>query len=509
MNVSFHWPVILHASQCIQIKECAAFFYIVDFRAVLHDIRKITYQQKRGKADHGCMDVDTRGMEQRKYGSAGRHMGQSLYDFCRRYQKQQLLDEWDPARNLPLTPQTVSYGSHARVWWRCKNRHSWTAAVYARSAGAGCPYCAGRKVMAGYNDLASMYPTLARQWDQEKNLPLVPVDVSAGSQRPVWWRCEKGHSWRAAVRSRVAGCGCPVCARRRLAPGENDLASTYPALAKQWDAEKNGALTPRDVMPGTEKKVWWRCQNGHSWRASVSTRTYAGSGCPYCMGKLVLPGFNDLASQRPELAAQWDAEKNGALTPEQVTPTSNRKAWWRCERGHSFQAVIASRTNGSGCPYCTGKKVLAGFNDLASLEPKISAEWHPTLNGALTPQMVTTGSRKKVWWECAYGHVWKAAIYPRTGRQKCGCPVCAGKVHVAHGAVFLGAETENRDMETVEMQKQNDRPAAGETSPYERCVLCGAETDIRRDTPVSLRSGYIEGGGQLCRSCWQRLYGEK
>ena len=129
MNVSFHWPVILHASQCIQIKECTAFFYIVDFSAVLHDIRKIMYQQKRGKADHGCMDVDTRGMEQRKYGSAGRHMGQSLYDFCRRYQKQQLLDEWDPARNLPLTPQTVSYGSHARVWWRCKNRHSWTPAV--------------------------------------------------------------------------------------------------------------------------------------------------------------------------------------------------------------------------------------------------------------------------------------------------------------------------------------------------------------------------------------------
>ena len=141
----------------------------------------------------------------------------------------------------------------------------------------------------------------------------------------------------------------------------------------------------------------------------------------------MLPGFNDLASQNPVLAAQRDAERNGTLTPQQVTLTSNRKAWWICEKGHSFQAVIASRANGTGCPYCTNKKVLAGFNDLATVEPRIAAEWHPTLNGSLTPEMVTAGSRKKVWWECPLGHVWKAAIYSRTGKKKCGCPVCAGK----------------------------------------------------------------------------------
>ena len=135
-------------------------------------------------------------------------------------------------------------------------------------------------------------------------MPLVPADVSAGSQRSVWWRCEKGHSWRAAVRSRTVGSGCPICAGKQLSLGENDLAALYPALAKQWDAEKNGRLTPRDVLPGAEKKVWWRCERGHSWRAAVSSRTRAGGGCPYCAGKQVLPGFNDLASQRPELAAQ-------------------------------------------------------------------------------------------------------------------------------------------------------------------------------------------------------------
>ncbi len=354
-------------------------------------------------------------------------MRQSLSEYCRLYRKQTLLDEWDTERNEPLTPQTVTYGSHVSAWWRCPNGHEWRAAVYTRSAGSGCPYCAGRRVLVGFNDLATQHPDLARQWDYRRNVPLGPADLSAGSQRSVWWLCDRGHSWRAAVRSRVAGCGCPVCAGRQLLVGENDLATLYPELAKQWDPTHNGELRPQDVLPGTEKKVWWICERGHRWRAAVSSRACAGSGCPVCAGKQVLPGFNDLASRDAALAAQWDTEKNGRLTPQSVTPTSNRKVWWLCERGHSFQAVIAARVNGTGCPYCTNKRVLPGFNDLATVAPQIAAEWHPTLNGGLTPETVTAGSRKKIWWQCAYDHVWKAAIYSRTGRQKCGCPICAGK----------------------------------------------------------------------------------
>ena len=193
-------------------------------------------------------------------------MRQSLYAYCRQYRKLPLLDEWDAARNLPLTPQTVTYGSKRAV----------------------CPYCTGRKVLAGYNDFASVSPALAQQWDYRKNMPLVPADVSAGSQRSVWWRCEKGHSWRAAVRSRTVGSGCPICAGKQLSLGENDLAALYPALAKQWDAEKNGRLTPRDVLPGTEKKVWRRCERGHSWRLVQDPR---GERLPLLRGKTGAAGL--------------------------------------------------------------------------------------------------------------------------------------------------------------------------------------------------------------------------
>ena len=98
--------------------------------------------------------------------------------------------------------------------------------------------------------------------------------------------------------------------------------------------------------------------------------------------------------------------------------------------GHEWRAEIVDRTRGTnGCPYCAGKKVLEGFNDLATLEPQVAAEWHPTLNGALTPQKVTAGSSRRVWWICGEGHVWRTAISNRTNlRKRTGCPVCAGNI---------------------------------------------------------------------------------
>ena len=100
-----------------------------------------------------------------------------------------------------------------------------------------------------------------------------------------------------------------------------------------------------------------------------------------------------------------------------------------CALGHEYAAVIGLRTQrGNGCPCCAGRKVLPGFNDLATVEPQIAKQWNPTLNGALTPEMVTTGSHRKVWWQCPNGHSWKAVVYSRTGSGKSGCPMCDGRV---------------------------------------------------------------------------------
>ena len=279
------------------------------------------------------------------------------------------------------------------------------------------------------NSLAEHFPFLVKEWDMEKNFPLDPSELSSGSHRKVWWRCGKGHTWLAEVKSRTGGSGCPFCANRSIAAGENDLGTTHPALAAQWCETRNAGLTPSDVVPGSHKRVWWRCEQGHEWRAQISSRAKGGAGCPVCAGRKVLVGVNDLATLAPEIAAQWNDEKNGPLKPTEVTRSCNRSVWWRCEKGHEWKAPVSSRTERLlGCPYCSGRRVLAGFNDLATICPEIAAQWYQPLNGTMTPQMVTAGSRKKVWWECSCGHVWKAVVSSRTGRQKCGCPICAGHV---------------------------------------------------------------------------------
>lgn len=353
----------------------------------------------------------------------------NLLDYCRQQGRQELLTQWDTERNGPLTPGDVSYGSHRRIWWKCEKGHSWLSVVYSRVGGkTGCPYCAGKKPQPNRLTLAEKNPEIAAQWHPEKNLPLTPDKVRSRDDRKVWWQCEKGHSWQAQIRARVAGTGCPVCSNRRIIPGINDLATRYPELVEQWDQEKNGPLTPDQSVPGKRLKVWWKCEKGHSWKATIESRS-AGRGCPVCAGKQVVTGDNDLASAFPEIAAQWHPEKNGSLAPGDVTPCSNRRVWWLCDKGHDYESIVAHRTRSlTGCPYCSGKKVLPGFNDLATCRPEVAEQWHPTLNGTLTPAMVTVGSHRKVWWLCPDGHVWKAVIHSRAASQRCGCPVCAGVV---------------------------------------------------------------------------------
>ena len=356
-----------------------------------------------------------------------RIMKESLYEFCPTNGLQQILEEWDTEKNAPLTPNDVSRGSKRALWWRCRKGHEYRTRVDTRVMSGGCPYCAGRKLLPELNSFAAVRPALTKEWDAERNGELTPWDVSWGSRRKVWWKCSKGHSWRTAVVQRTAGYGCPICTGKTVAVGENDLAACFPEVAAQWDTEKNAPFTPQSVTAYSNKKAWWCCEKGHSYMATVASRTVRSTGCPYCAGKLVLPGYNDLATLRPELAAQWHPTKNGTMTPQQVTAGSKKKVWWVCEKGHEWAAPIYSRMEGCGCPYCMGKRLLPGFNDLGTVRPDIAAQWHPTLNAPLTPRDFFPGTASFAWWICQRGHVWKARIGDRCrGRGK--CPICSGRI---------------------------------------------------------------------------------
>ena len=120
--------------------------------------------------------------------------------------------------------------------------------------------------------------------------------------------------------------------------------------------------------------------------------------------------------------------KNGKLKPEHVLAVSSKRVWWKGKCGHEWQSPIAYEVLSGKCPYCSGMRVLAGFNDLASKNPEIVRSWDTEKNGKLTPQMITAGSSKKVWWICDKGHSWKSSVVSRTRKdKKCGCPICGNR----------------------------------------------------------------------------------
>ena len=136
--------------------------------------------------------------------------------------------------------------------------------------------------------------------------------------------------------------------------------------------------------------------------------------------------FFSLGQAFPALAEEWHPNLNGDLTSEQVTGGSKKKVWWLGACGHHWDAVVYSRAAGSGCPYCGNRRIGFG-NDLETQFPEVAATWHPTLNGARTPDQVAPRSNSKAWWLGACGHPWEAVVANRTNKIRSGCPYCANQ----------------------------------------------------------------------------------
>jgi DNA-directed RNA polymerase subunit RPC12/RpoP len=335
-----------------------------------------------------------------------------------------LMRQWDYAKNGDVLPEKFTAGSGYKAWWVCKMGHSWQTSINKRHQGTGCPYCTNRLVLKGFNDLKTLNPELALQWNYKKNGALTPEDVTSGTHRKVWWSCSEGHEWEAVVVSRVAGeHGCPYCAGLRAIKGVNDLETLRSDLASQFDSKKNQDISLSEIAIASNKRLWWLCDKGHSWQATANTRQK--SGCPVCAGKAVLAGYNDLQTLNQTLAAEWDYDKN-TLKPTEVTLTSGKRVWWRCSKGHSWITAVAHRKHGSICPYCSGRTAITGENDLATVRPDIAAEWDYDKNGDYTPEQFLPQSGKAFWWKCKHGHSWKVPIQQRYIGT--GCPYCAGQI---------------------------------------------------------------------------------
>ena len=461
-----------------------------------------------------------------------------------------LAKEWNYEKNNGLPPTDVMPNSVKKVWWKCSKGHEWQATIDSRNRGNGCPYCSGRYAIKGKNDLQTVNPALGKEWNYDKNDGITPVDVTANSNKEAWWKCSKGHEWKAIIANRNKGVGCPICnserntsfpeyaivfylkkygldvihsyrekgyeldvyipskkigieydgsfwhenkvkkdleknrkckkdgiklyrIREELPPlnnssidyivkedrkelskilkvilseiigitvdidlkrdsisienlrdyieKENSLLFSNPEVAKEWDYEKNGKLKPEHFAANSNKKVWWKCSNGHEWQAAIGTRN-KGHSCPYCSGRFAVKGENDLQTVNPTLVKEWNYEKNNGLSPTDVMHNSGKKVWWKCSKGHEWQARIQHRNNGIGCPYCSGRFAVKGKNDLQTVNPSLAKEWSYENNNGLLPTDVMPNSHKKVWWKCSKGHEWQAIIANRN--KGSGCPEC-------------------------------------------------------------------------------------
>ena len=415
-----------------------------------------------------------------------------------------LMKEWDYEANGGLNPREITVGSHKKVWWKCpKCGYKWLQAIMDRTrkrSPAHCPCCTSRVIVKGVNDLASQNPERAKDWHPTKNGTLTPEMVTVQSDRIVWWKCPKCEGeWQTKIHSKR---GCPHCLHKPSV-GIDDLATLYPEIAKEWHPTRNGNLTPRDVKPKSNKKVWWLCPNNHEYCARIGERTRKnGTNCPQCYKvnqtsfpeqaiyfyvKTLFPnainrykapflGAMELDIYIPEYSI--GIEYDGEIWHKQEKETRERKKYQICKDNGIYLIRFKEGKKkdyaqvADSCYFipnlsknmklferfinyllhtldCSIERILNNPNhifiksydidikrdeikireqyqakikdSIAELYPDIAKEWHPTKNGLLTPFDCKAGSAYKVWWKCSHcGYEWCTSVSKRTlGGHKC------------------------------------------------------------------------------------------
>lgn len=216
----------------------------------------------------------------------------------------QTLEQFNPALADQLVDQSlrsIARGSDKKVQWRCPvdSRHVWWASPMNRTASknaTGCSVCNGKTVIPGVNDVATTHPKAAALMVDKK----LRTKLTGSSNKKVEFWCgnPKHDHWTAPL-SNVArqGTRCPQCSGRRPVSGRSDLATTHPKLAAEL-VDQSLATT---LKPGSNASVLWQCSVNpdHTWKATPYSRTTKKTGCPYCSGRRIVPGVNDLATTHP------------------------------------------------------------------------------------------------------------------------------------------------------------------------------------------------------------------
>ena len=214
----------------------------------------------------------------------------------------------------------------------------------------------------------------------------------------------------------------------------NSLVELRPDVVLDWDYDKNFPLVPEMFGINSNDYAYWKCHKcGEEWRTTIIHRAgKRNSGCPVCAQEKKGKSFTkrrveergSLAENNPELAKQWHPNKNGDLTPFDVTEKRFEAVWWLCDKcGHEWEASPNNRAKGVGCPACSGRVPIKGVNDLKTVNPKLADDWNYEKNGDKQPEEFLPNSGQVVWWKCKKcGHEWEREI--RARNKGSYCPNC-------------------------------------------------------------------------------------
>lgn len=323
----------------------------------------------------------------------------------------QLISEWNDERSI----YDFSDGSGYKANWLCPDfRHQWNTQIRNRTTkGIQCHVCSGYKILAGFNDLGTIYPHLQKEWDSKKNAKEIS-EYSKSSSAEVYWVCRKQkepHSYLLRIDHRIREVGCPYCSGKKVLIGFNDLGTTHPHLINEWVDER--AIDT--ITAGSHYEAKWKCPEGHVYQLRVNARTRKyEQGCSYCTGRKVLKGHNDLGTTHPHLIDEWADERD----IETVSAGSEYVAKWQCsDHKHSYSMMINNKCKGQQCSYCAGKKVQVGFNDLGTTHPHLVDMWADELKIS----EFSKGSEYLATWKCDRNHNWKAMVSSIVR----GCPSCS------------------------------------------------------------------------------------
>lgn len=247
--------------------------------------------------------------------------------------------------------------------------------------------------MTSKQSLQTTHPQVAATWHPTLNGDLTPADITHGSRTVCWWTCRLGHSSQRNVKLQAIGkMTCPVCDRRELLKGFNDVDTLFPHLTEFWHPTKN-TYNSGDTIAVLQNRFWYLCEKGHE--TSCRLTNYREEFiCKVCSGQEVLSGFNDLATTNPELLKLWHPTKNLNLTPTRVSKGSHKRAIWICEEGHEWSAMIYGVF---GCPECSRQK------SSESSTIKLKEFWNQSKNNK-TIEEVKYQDKHLYYWQCKEGH---------------------------------------------------------------------------------------------------------